>query len=41
MAAYGHDRRRRLSIEEMRLLYARANGLCQDCGTALRFSQQR
>lgn len=35
MAAYGHDRRRRLSTEEMRLLYAQANGLCQDCGTAL------
>ena len=35
MAAYGHDRRRRLSIKEMRLLYARAGSHCRDCGTAL------
>lgn len=35
MASYGRDRRRRLTTEEMRLLYARANGLCQDCGVML------
>ena len=35
MASYGRDRRRRLTTEEMRLLYARANGLCQECGVEL------
>lgn len=35
MASYGRDRHRRLTTEEMRLLYARADGLCQDCGTPL------
>lgn len=34
-APYGRDPRRRLSVEERQLLYARANGLCEDCGTEL------
>lgn len=33
--AYGHDRRRRLTTEERQLLYARSNGLCEDCGKEL------
>jgi superfamily II DNA or RNA helicase len=35
MAAYGHDPRRYLTTEEKRLLYIRADGLCQDCGAEL------
>lgn len=35
MATYGKDRRRRLSTDENRLRYARAGGLCQDCGATL------
>jgi len=35
MAAYGRDPRRYLTTEEKRLLYVRANGLCQGCGTEL------
>jgi len=35
LSTYGRDRRRRLPTEENRLLYARANGLCQDCGAPL------
>jgi hypothetical protein len=35
MTAYGRDRRRRLSVEERQALYARANGLCEDCGAEL------
>jgi superfamily II DNA or RNA helicase len=35
MAAYGRDPRRYLSTEEKRLLYVRANGLCQGCGAEL------
>jgi superfamily II DNA or RNA helicase len=32
---YGRDRRRRLSPDEARFLYERANGRCQRCGVAL------
>lgn len=32
---FGHDRRRRLSADESRFLYERANGLCQRCGIVL------
>lgn len=34
-ARYGRDRRRRLTTEESRLLYARSGGCCTDCGTEL------
>jgi superfamily II DNA or RNA helicase len=35
MAAYGRDPRRYLSIAEKQQLYARAEGLCQNCGVEL------
>lgn len=35
MAAYGRDPRRYLTTAEKRLLYVRANGLCQGCGAEL------
>jgi 5-methylcytosine-specific restriction endonuclease McrA len=33
--SYGRDRRRRLSVEERRLVYERAGGRCQNCGDEL------
>jgi superfamily II DNA or RNA helicase len=35
MTSYGRDRRRRLTLEERRLVYARAGGQCQNCGDEL------
>jgi superfamily II DNA or RNA helicase len=35
VAQYGRDRRRRLSIDDRRRLYARAGGLCENCGAEL------
>lgn len=35
MALYGRDRRRRLSIQERRVLYERAQGRCENCGIDL------
>jgi superfamily II DNA or RNA helicase len=34
-APYGRDRRRRPTTEERQSIYARANGLCEDCGAEL------
>lgn len=35
MRAYGQDRRRRPTKEELQLLYARSDGFCQNCGGEL------